>query len=224
MKAVLYLALAALVLAPSAQAAELQVLLTTDHPPEHKVLVPESRRVNTPLHVALKAKEFVCATEATYKVDSIITYDKEWAGVSLNPKFSEVKIPQSRPGQSEETFKGSDITIDVFWGENRPKTNAEITYTITVEAKDVKLDSGGPCLPDPGTNTKGAQAQITFRGEDIIEVQNQTGGPNCQLAPDDPGCLEPSETIAPKGQSPGAAGFLMLAAIGAAVALRRRRA
>lgn len=219
MKVILLVALCVLLAAPTANAATMQVELSTNHPPEHKVKVPANHRTTEPLHVALKVKDFVCVTEATYSIDSTIVYEPVWAGVSLNPKATTVKIPQSEPNTVEKTYTGADILIDVFWDEeDRPKTDAEATYTISAE---VELAEGGPCLPDP-PEKQGDTVQITFRADDIVEAENTTG-PNCVLNPDDPACIEPAQSLEPKGESPSAANVFMLAALLGALALRRRR-
>jgi hypothetical protein len=206
--------------ASAAQAAEirLEIKRADSHPWEHPLNVPvDSRRAMINFEVTAYGKEFVCAANdgAELRIDFSATYDsrKEWAGASPEPYAASVRIPVGQPAMNTMSYKLSpDVGLGIFWGENRPKTDATVDYELTVRAAWPDA-----CLPT--AEIQPVRATLTAVGDDILDdPTNET----CEA--DDPLCMtEP--TIEPKGDSPGPGAVLSaLLVTGLAVfALRRRR-
>lgn len=199
----------------------LEAVLTSQHA-GMEMTVPENHRLDIPIEVSVKAGGFVCAQQATVTIKLIwSTEDVANYGASLEPGSgtSTITFQQAEPGTDVKGYKGTPVTLNIFWSNEVPKQGAKATYHITTDT--INQPDGGPCVPQ--YTAKGASIDIVTRGTDVVETNSTTSPANCAMDPSDPRCQ--TSTPEAKGSSPEANALLMLVGGVAVVGvLRRRRA
>ncbi len=215
--------------APAANAAAsftISIEADDGHDATHERKVGDNRRLQIPIKVTATAQEFVCSDNAVFEISfPPVEYpsSKEWAGATTQePEAVKFTVTRGDGFTTPKVYGTSDGDkkgmLDIFWGENRPTTNAAVTYVVNALAVG---PTGVTCAPSftPGA----ARIEVTVIGDDILEVGNVTK--DCEVAPDLPECQKNKDKgKAPEAESPGVETGLILAAVVAlALAVRRRK-
>lgn len=200
----------------SAQTGRIVVTLEGEHAEGHVMEVdPESRRSKMDFTVKVRAEGFVCLADTAINVEGSLTFPDEWAGASLNPPNATVPIRRGEP-VGEKGYEGlAPITLEMFWGDNHPRTGAVETYTIETRTK---LDG---CVPSHSIEEDSIQVQAA-----MADLPPEEEAPEPCEAEDCTGvdlrCQSEEHCSIDPNPVPGLGPVLALLATAAAV-LRRRR-
>lgn len=209
------LALAVLVaFLPSAGAASIAIVVASEHEGDHVMKIPrDTRRAGMDFVVKARTEGFVCVQAATLTVNLILSdIPKEWAGASFSPSSTTITFEAGEPGlDAAVTPAGGKPHFDMFWGENAPLTGAAVTYPVET---DSILD--GACMPSPSIIEGATDMKAAMEDAEPAPLEDAFAA--CQ---DRRGCDEPAAVAEPSAL-PSLAPLVVLVAIVAAVALRRK--
>lgn len=173
---------------------------TVDLPPEGNSTHPNSDagRANLPYNVTLRARDFVCTSECVFHVS--VNVDQGgfplWAGASINPATTRIRIPASQPGAQERTYQSTDpVVLEIAWNlEARPNNEDSQKYVLTMDAR---LEAGSPSPPPQDGDYHYVPYDITFR------MANRAPRPPCEMDPAVNTCPSASDPGSNPEQTPG---------------------